>query len=63
VATRSASLAFAVGTSKPTSFPGSLYGVTFGSARSSWAVGSNDSLAYNPNGWTLIERWNGTGWG
>jgi hypothetical protein len=42
---------------------GVLYGVAFGSVRSAWAVGSNSSLSYNPNGWTLIERWNGTGWG
>jgi hypothetical protein len=47
----------------PTPFAGILFGVTFSSARSAWTVGSNDSLGYNPNGWTLIEHWNGTGWG
>ena len=34
-----------------------------GSAKKAWAVGSNDSLGLNPNGWTLIEGWNGRAWG
>jgi hypothetical protein len=48
---------------KPTPFAGQLSDVAIGSARSAFAVGSNDSLGYNPNGWTLIEGWNGAAWG
>jgi len=48
---------------KPTPFAGLLTAVTFGSGKSAFAVGSNDSLGYSPNGWTLIERWNGAGGG
>lgn len=48
---------------KPTPFFGQVSAVAFGSAKSAFAVGSNLSLGYNPNGWTLIERWNGTAWG
>ena len=48
---------------KPAPIDGLLTAVAFGSAKSAWTVGTNDSLGYNPNGWTLIERWNGTAWG
>ena len=47
---------------KPMPFAGQLAALTFGSAKSGFAVGSNDSLSYNPNGWTLIEHWNGVAW-
>jgi hypothetical protein len=45
------------------SLNGLVFGVGFSSAKSAWAVGSNASLGYNPNGWTLIEHWNGSAWG
>jgi hypothetical protein len=50
---------------KPTPFAGQLSAVAFapGPAKRAWAVGSNDSLSLNPNGWTLIEGWNGASWG
>jgi hypothetical protein len=47
----------------PTPFNGLMFGVTFGSKTSAFAVGTNDALGYNPNGWTLIEHWNGRAWG
>lgn len=91
VSAKTASLAFAVGTTTPLTLPpanpvgqtflerwdghtwrevtkpapidGQFSAVAFGSRNTAWAVGSNASLGFNPNGWTLIEHWNGTAWG
>jgi hypothetical protein len=50
---------------RPAPIDGQLAAVAIapGPSHAAFAVGSNDSLGYNPNGWTLIERWNGAGWG